>query len=345
MKNEAWQAMRDKVQEELDIKGGAERVGFTDGEYFNTVANNLYPLKQRLLKHPVYKLIKDEESLKKFAELHVWSVWDFQCLLKALQVRLTCIGAPWTPTPDRQGRRLINEIVLDEETGRHWRDGEYASHFELYVEAMEAIGLDTAQIHKFISDVKEFPIRQCVVNNVPLPVQPFIQHTFEKIKQEETSALMAGFTFGREDIIPDMFRKIVEQIEMDDERFAPLKFYFMEHVEVDGERHAPMAKALIERLCGNDEKKWKEAERVGRECLEWRITLWDAIQRHLGVAHLPGVQEDTRSNMKQPGQVAKDFYSVKQPSKLDQLVATEERLSRLENKFDKLLDKLNADLT
>ena len=49
--------------------------------------------------------------------------------------------------------------------------------------------------------------------------------------------------------------------------------------------------------------------------------------------------------MKQPGQVAKDFYSVKQPSKLDQLVATEERLSRLENKFDKLLDKLNADLT
>lgn len=77
----------------------------------------LSPWREELISHPLYDFINDENSLIIFMENHVFSVWDFQSLLKSLQVKLTCVETPWVPTNDTVARRLINEIVLDEESG------------------------------------------------------------------------------------------------------------------------------------------------------------------------------------------------------------------------------------
>ncbi len=60
-------------------------------------------------------------------------------LLKALQRHLTCVTVPWTPTPHREARRLINEIVLAEESDEDGAGG-FASHFESYLDAMRRPG-------------------------------------------------------------------------------------------------------------------------------------------------------------------------------------------------------------
>ena len=54
-------------------------------------------------------------------------------------------------------------------------------------------------------------------------------------------------------------------------------FYLNRHIESDCEHHGPMSRELVARLCGDDERLWKEAEQTARACLQSRLDLWDHI--------------------------------------------------------------------
>ena len=61
-------------------------------------AHQLEDLRARLLAHPIYGEINDVERLRRFMADHVFAVWDFMCLLKALQGRFL---TAWTyPLPE-----------------------------------------------------------------------------------------------------------------------------------------------------------------------------------------------------------------------------------------------------
>ncbi|MEI6637416.1 MAG: DUF3050 domain-containing protein, partial [Planctomycetota bacterium] len=108
---------------------------------------DLADCRKRLVRHRIYGLVNSAARLRRFMESHVFAVWDFQSLLKAMQQRLTCTTIPWVPTPDPEARRLVNEIVLDEESDE-LPEGGAASHFELYLEGMRAAGADTGPIDR-----------------------------------------------------------------------------------------------------------------------------------------------------------------------------------------------------
>ena len=86
------------------------------------------PLYQRLADHPLYRSIRTLADLQYFMQSHVFAVWDFMSLLKSLQRGLTSVDVPWLPSPHPTARRLVNEIVLGEESDLY--QGEPLSHFE-----------------------------------------------------------------------------------------------------------------------------------------------------------------------------------------------------------------------
>ena len=72
------------------------------------------PLQDRLEEHPVYAKVQDLSGLRVFMQHHVFSVWDFMSLLKALQRELAPAETPWLPGRFSSAQRFINEIVLEE---------------------------------------------------------------------------------------------------------------------------------------------------------------------------------------------------------------------------------------
>ena len=69
-----------------------------------TINNRIQPQKDVLLQHSLYNKIQSMDDLHRFLESHVFAVWDFMSLLKALQAKLTCTTTPWFPTKNPETR-------------------------------------------------------------------------------------------------------------------------------------------------------------------------------------------------------------------------------------------------
>ena len=107
---------------------------------------------------------------------------------------------------------------------------------------------------------------------------PKIHFTFEVIQTEKPHVIAAVFTFGREDLIPDMFIEIIKNLKAStNEDLSDLIYYFERHIEVDSGEHGPLALEMIKELCQNDKTKWEEALSYSKQALENRINLWDGI--------------------------------------------------------------------
>src|SRR5580704_18311388 len=100
----------------------------------------------------LYAALDSRPAILTFMEHHVFAVWDFMSLLKSLQRNLTCVELPWVPTGPTGSRRLINDIVLVEESDE--RGDGFISHFELYLEGMAQAGADRAAIDAFIGLIR-----------------------------------------------------------------------------------------------------------------------------------------------------------------------------------------------
>jgi hypothetical protein len=242
-------------------------------------AIDLGDARDRLVAHRLYALVDSPDRLRRFMEHHVFAVWDFQSLLKAMQRRLTCTSVPWLPTPDAEARRLVNEIVLDEESDE-LPDGGHASHFELYLQSMEAAAADTGPIRRLLALLSRgAPLEQALAScGGPAAAVAFVRRSFDVIESDATHRIVAAFTYGREDVIPDMFRRLVDAFASAEPAvWGRFRFYLERHIAHDDEKHAPICRRIVARLCGDDPAAWAESSRTARDCLESRIALWDAI--------------------------------------------------------------------
>jgi hypothetical protein len=215
-------------------------------------------------------------------EHHVYAVWDFMSLLKALQRAVTCIDVPWIPRGDPAARRFINEIVLDEESDKVSLSGEPpapTSHFDLYLHAMTRVGADTTSIHELLKRVREGQVLGVALTEAPVPdaARRFVRTTMDVVNTNRPHAIAAAFTFGREQAIPAMFLPIVEALDAADDRTDTLITYLKRHIEMDGNDHGPLALRLLAGLCGDNPSSWDESTSVAIAALQARKGLWDGV--------------------------------------------------------------------
>lgn len=248
-------------------------------ERLTQLQNDIAPLREQLIAHPLYTNFNTIDDLHIFMQHHIFAVWDFMSLLKSLQRNLTCTTLPWMPVGNANTRYLINEIVTGEESDID-EDGIRTSHFELYLKAMDQAGCDCSAIISLfeqLSKVKEFNVA-LANTQMPEAAREFVKHTFTTIATGKSFLQAAVFTFGREDLIPGMFIEMVKKLNQQMPGKVTTFLYYLErHIEVDGDHHSHLAYDMTAELCGNDDSKWAEATEAVKGALTARIALWDGI--------------------------------------------------------------------
>ena len=252
-------------------------------EPIKKLENDLKITRSRLISHPLYESLDSKKKLICFMENHVFAVWDFMSLIKSLQKNLTCVNVPWTPNSNNFAGKLVNEIVLAEESDIDLNNNP-KSHFELYLDSMQLLGANTKLINSFIEEINLTKSYEQSVKkvNIAVELKEFMDFTFKIINSNKNHVIASVFTFGREDLIPDMFIEIVKKLSKEESIKADLLIYYLErHIELDADEHGPMALKMIQNLCGNNDEKWKEATDSSLEALEMRIKLWDFIYKQI----------------------------------------------------------------
>jgi hypothetical protein len=242
--------------------------------------------KLQLCSHPLFEEITSLGKLQLFMENHVFAVWDFMTLTKRLQRDLTCTQLPWLPPSDPQAARLINEIVLGEESDEHPRRG-HCSHFELYREAMLEVGASTHAIDTFIALQRRGVEANAALGQVDvLPgVARFVANTLHIALNAPTHCVAAAFLHGRESIIPSMFERLLQGSEIIDRQAPTLGYYLNRHIELDTQGHEPGAQRMLEGLTLSAPEHQQQAVETAINAVESRIKLWDDVRTSLQQVH------------------------------------------------------------
>jgi hypothetical protein len=243
---------------------------------------SITPARDRVVSHRLYSSLESNKAINTFMEHHVYAVWDFMSLLKSLQRQLTCVELPWVPTGPTGSRRLINDIVLVEESDE--LQGGFISHFELYLNGMTQAGARRDTIDSFIDLIRGGAgVSEALVTaGVPAPSTEFVNTTWRFIQQAPVHCQAAAVAFGREDLIPDMFEQVVKVNANEGGLLDTFVDYLARHIEVDGEEHTPMAMQMLADLCGDDDTKWRECTETVNSALAARVRLWDGILAAIG---------------------------------------------------------------
>ena len=149
---------------------------------------------------------------------------------------------------------------------------------------MQLLGANTDLINSFVKKINSTRSYERSVEkiNISKELKEFMDFTFEIINSNKNHVIASVFTFGREDLIPDMFIEIVKKLSEEESIKADLLIYYLErHIELDADEHGPMALKMIQNLCGEDKNKWNEATNASLKALQMRIKLWDFIYKQI----------------------------------------------------------------
>jgi hypothetical protein len=239
---------------------------------------------RRAAEHSLFERLVRPADVRTFMEHHVWAVWDFMSLLKSVQEAVAPVRLPWRPVEDAEAARLVHEIVLGEECDEG-PDGRPASHFEIYLRAMDSAGADTGPVRRLLALVARGAAVPAALAEAGAPwaARAFVETTLA-VCLGPAHGRVAALTIGREEIIPAMFERAIRGLAVTQAGGAPgadlggLVWYLDRHVTLDGGRHGPMTARLFERICGRDERTMQESLEVALRALERRVALWTAAE-------------------------------------------------------------------
>jgi hypothetical protein len=267
-----------------DQRLSTSTAGFTESEW-----KVFPPEREKTLGHPIYDAIDDIDDVRVFMQSHVFAVWDFMSLLKRLQRDHTCVETPWLPIGDAATRRLVNQIVLGEESDLV--EGVVCSHFELYLSAMMEAGANTVPILSFIGLVAQGVDVSKALRSAGAPpaAARFVEATLETVVEGSGAEVAAVFAYTREELVPEMFLRILARLQPHEAKLTCLSAYLERHIQLDSGEHFPLAEQLVDRLCGDDAAKRSSCDAAVQSGLLARAALWDGVHLEIEArrAHLP----------------------------------------------------------
>ena len=238
-----------------------------------------------LQRHPLPQMITSIDDLQVFVEHHVFAVWDFMLLLKSLQQHLAPSGVPWTPPRHPHIAGLINNLVSEEECDCLPEDlggPLHLSHFGIYRRAMEEIGANTRTLDAVMLQATAGDLRGALKHRaIPPSAAQFLATTQELIQAAEVYSLAAAFAYGRELLVPVLFRALLLRLRSLELHCPTLCWYLERHIELDAESHGPLAESMVMALAGGDPFALERVEQVKQRVFRDRISFWDGIQAAL----------------------------------------------------------------
>ena len=152
------------------------------------------------------------------------------------------------------------------------------SHYEWYLAAMEQVGADTLPIRGVTERLRGGEAPLDVLSDCALPgaAVRFGRQTFELL-EGPLHVRASIFFHGREDVIPQLFIPIVDELSAGGTDCSLFKRYLERHIEADGEHHGPLARRILGRILAGDPRKEREAREAAEKALEARRALWDAL--------------------------------------------------------------------
>jgi hypothetical protein len=242
-------------------------------------------LQQQLDQHPLYDAIHTREHLGIFMQHHVYAVWDFMSLIKALQQHLAPVSLPWVPPANIRHANFINQLVLEEESDHALVDDakhSHSSHFQGYCDAMMEIGADIRPILRFIHCANADGIEQALqTQKAPQPARQFMRFTFDVIEHNQPHLLAAVLAFGRESLVPLLFRAMVQRPQSKTDAAPLLHAYLSRHIQLDEQEHGPLAMMMVHELCEGCSEKQAEVRAITDQALKVRLDFWDGIHQEI----------------------------------------------------------------
>ena len=222
--------------------------------------------------------IQTVDQLQQFMQHHVYAVWDFTLLLKALQQQLSSAGHP-------QAVALIAQLVREEESD--WLPEQCGgpcqlSHFEIYLLAMEEIGADTAAIRAVVALAAREGLAVALAHPaIPAPSRRFMASTQALIRSGQTHLLAAAFCYGREQLVPALFRQLRQQLTTADLQAPTLAWYLDRHIDLDGDQHGALAEQMVLDLCRDNPTAQREVMALRPRVEQERALFWWGIGESL----------------------------------------------------------------
>src|SRR5205807_4605615 len=156
----------------------------------------------------------------------------------------------------------------------------FISHYSLYIAAMKQAGADASKVEELVELVRNHHHYRRALSraDVPAAAQAFVIDSMSVCLTGKNHEIAAYFLFGRENLIPDMFRKIVERLRASGETgLDGLIYYLDRHIEIDEGEHGPASQKMLTYLTGDLRRRWSEAYKAGLRAVQSRLKLWDAI--------------------------------------------------------------------
>ena len=244
----------------------------------------------QVLNHKLYSSIDSLEKMQIYMEYDVFTCWDSMCLLKEIYSRVVSLKAPWFPPVDAYSAALLANIIQEEEADLCPDGISYASHFELYLDAMIQAGAKTNCIDKFMQALAfKIEMRKALKLSGTKPfVQNYVNTTLDFFNLE-VHQIAAAFAFGREAIAPTMFISFLEHVRNGkfnqyQTQLSGIIYFCDRHIDLDSSSHLPKMLRMLDNLCGNDEVKWKQVKEVAIQSIQAKIDYFNAMQKDLSLS-------------------------------------------------------------